>query len=165
MFDQEDAAASAIVAAPLLEYIKSVHALRLYDIDFQKCTEDDASEVMELKEDEGVKRQAYLDVMKRKEKALAKSIRRAESLTKYNRKRAAMEMHLEIERGAWALRKAGKTFMNAEITNLILSRERHVDSSGVTLFKLKGLHLQTVEKVILGRWLLDEDWNNVPADI
>ena len=163
LFDQEDAAASAIVAAPLLEYIKSVHALRLYDIDFQKCTEDDASEVMELKEDEDVKRQAYLDVMKRKEKALAKSIRRAESLTKYNRKRAAMEMHLEIERGAWALRKAGKTFMNAEITNLILSRERHVDSSGVTLFKLKGLHLQTVEKVILGRWLLDEDWNNVPA--
>ena len=75
-----------------------------------------------------------------------------------------MEMHLEIEReAAWALRKAGKTFMNAEITNLILSRERHVDSSGVTLFKLKGLHLQTVEKVILGRWLLDEDWNNVPA--
>ena len=84
LFDQEDAAASAIVAAPLLEYIKSVHALRLYDIDFQKCTEDDASEVMELKEDEDVKRQAYLDVMKRKEKALAKSIRRAESLTKYN---------------------------------------------------------------------------------
>ena len=43
--------------------------------------------------------------------------------------------------------------MNAEITNLILSRERHVDSSGVTLFKLKGLHLQTVEKVVVGRWL------------
>ena len=162
LFDQEDAAASAIVAAPLLEYIKSVHALRLYNIDVQKLDEiktDSATGSVDLK------RQGYLDDLKRKEKALAKSIRRAESLTKYNRKRAAIQMELEIERGAWALRKAGKTFMNAEITNLSLSRDRHVDSSGVTLFKLKGLHLQTVEKVILGRWLLDEDWDNVPAAI
>ena len=65
------------------------------------------------KENEDMKRRGYLDDVKRKEKALAKSIRRAESLTKYNRKRAAMQMELEIERGAWALRKAGKTFMNA----------------------------------------------------
>ena len=166
LFDQEDAAASAIVAAPLLEYIKSIHALRLHDIDFQKL-EDDRTEMTTggAKENEDLKRRGYLDDVKRKEKALAKSIRRAESLTKYNRKRAAMQMELEIERGAWALRKAGKTFMNAEITNLSLSRERHVDSSGVTLFKLKGLHLQTVEKVVVGRWLLDEDWDNVPAAI
>ena len=154
LFDQEDAAASAIVATPLLEYIKCARALKMYDIDFPTSVNE---------KDDHPKRREILHEIKRKEKLLSKSVRRAESLTKYNRKRAAMEMNLEIERGAWALRKGGKTFMNAEITNLSLVRERHIDSSGVTLFKLKGLHLQTIEKVILGRWLVDEELENVPS--
>jgi hypothetical protein len=66
LFDQEDAAASAIVAAPLLEYIKSIHALRLHDIDFQKL-EDDRTEMTTggAKENEDLKRRGYLDDVKR----------------------------------------------------------------------------------------------------
>ena len=103
------------------------------------------------------------------ESAVKLAVSEAEALVKANRRRPAIKLSLSVGAFRWALRMSGRTFLVATISGLSLSRERHVDSSGLTKFILAELALDIPPPRVQGArsdeaWALAKDhWKPVLA--
>ena len=92
------------------------------------------------------------------ESAVAAAVTSAEALVRPNRRRPAIKLLLSVDHFRWALRTRGKTFLVANIAQLSLSRERHVDSSGMTKLNLAELALDIPPPKVQGPGVSAKDW-------
>ena len=84
------------------------------------------------------------------ERAVDEAVASAEALVRPTRRRPAIKLSLSVDRFRWALRVSGRTFLVARIERLALSRERHVDSSGVTNLRCHELNLDVPPPKVQG---------------
>ena len=84
------------------------------------------------------------------ERVVDEAVASAEALVRPTRRRPAIKLSLSVDKFRWALRVSGRTFLVARIERLALSRERHVDSSGVTNLRCHELNLDVPPPKVQG---------------
>ena len=101
------------------------------------------------------------------ETGVSSAVTSAEALVRPNRRRPAIKLLLSVDRFRWALRRGGRTFLVAAIEHLSLTRERHMDSSGMTKLNLSELALDVPPPRVQGArsakaWAAQENvWKSV----
>jgi len=75
------------------------------------------------------------------EREVGVAIANAEALVRANRRRPAIKLSVAVDVFRWSLRAGGRTFLDASIVDLSLSRERHADTSGLTKLVIQEMDL------------------------
>ena len=152
LFDRDRLASAAIVARPMLKLIAARWAAESAEKNYRRasCMSPNMKREVLASID-----RLWQATTKAELKVLA-AVQEAEEYVRLYRRRAAIRLNLQIEHASWTLLSGGKAFIAAELSRLTLSRERQIDSSGVTRFKLHGLSLVSLEddhdEHMLSRW-------------
>jgi hypothetical protein len=152
LFDRDRLASAAIVARPMLKLIAARWAAESAEKNYRRAS----CMAPSMKKEVLANIDRLWQAATKAELKVLAAVQEAEEYVRLYRRRAAIRLNLQIEHASWTLFSGGKAFIAAELSRLTLSRERQIDSSGVTRFKLHGLSLVSLEgdhdEHMLSRW-------------